>query len=146
MRRIVLPSMIAALMVAGSTAAVAQHARLASRTRMYDPKTVVTVSGTVAKVEHTGHSGGGIHGAGGVHLLLKTDKGNVDVRLGPSWFIDEQPVKIAAHDAVEVRGSRITYAGKPAIVAAEVKKGDQVLKLRQDSGVPIWHVQSRRRG
>jgi len=37
----------------------------------------------------------------------------------------------------EVKGSRITYNGKPAIVAAEVKKGDTVLKLRDDNGIPV---------
>jgi hypothetical protein len=45
-----------------------------------------------------------------------------------------------------MHGSRITFAGKPAIVAAEVKKGDQVLKLRDESGTPLWRGQGRRGG
>ena len=40
---------------------------------------------------------------------------------------------IAPGDKVEVTGSRITYEGKPTIIAAEVKKGGQVLKLRDAS-------------
>jgi hypothetical protein len=39
---------------------------------------------------------------------------------------------------VEVTGSRITYEGQPAIIAGEVKKGGQVLKLRDAAGVPAW--------
>jgi hypothetical protein len=35
-------------------------------------------------------------------------------------------------------GSRITYEGKPAIIAAEVKKGDEVLRLRDEKGIPVW--------
>jgi hypothetical protein len=41
-------------------------------------------------------------------------------------------------DSVEVKGSRVTFAGNPAIIAAELKKGDAVLKLRDDNGVPAW--------
>jgi len=37
-----------------------------------------------------------------------------------------------------VKGSRFTLGGKPAIIAAEVKKGDEVLKLRDDAGFPMW--------
>jgi hypothetical protein len=43
-----------------------------------------------------------------------------------------------------VRGSRITFEGKPAIIAAQVKKGDRSLTLRDDSGVPAWSGQGRR--
>ncbi len=110
--------------------------------RMYDPKTVETVTGTVVKVEHIKGQGGG----GGIHLVLKTDKEEIAVHLGPAWYVDKQAVKIAAQDSIEVRGSRVTYEGKPAIVAAEVKKGDQVLKLRDDSGTLLWRDQGRRRG
>jgi hypothetical protein len=39
---------------------------------------------------------------------------------------------------VEVKGSRVTIAGKPVVIAAEVKKGDETLKLRDDNGIPAW--------
>jgi hypothetical protein len=32
----------------------------------------------------------------------------------------------------------VTVDGKPAIVAAQIKKGNEVLKLRDDNGVPVW--------
>ncbi len=64
--------------------------------------------------------------------------------MGPDWYVEKQPLKIAPQDQVDVRGSRITYEGKPAIVAAEVKKGDQVLKLRDAAGIPAWSGQGRR--
>jgi hypothetical protein len=108
--------------------------------RMYDPKTVETVRGEVVSVEKIPEKGGM---AGGIHLTLKTDKESVSVHLGPSWYLDQQSLKIAPKDQVEVRGSRITFEGKPAIIAAEVKKGQEVLKLRDDNGVPVW---SGRRG
>jgi hypothetical protein len=43
----------------------------------------------------------------------------------------------AKRDAIEVKGSRVTVAGKPVIIAAEVKKGDKTLKLRDDGGIPV---------
>ncbi len=146
MRRAVAISVIAVTSLVGVTAARAQRP-VGSGTRMYDPKTVETVTGTVVKVEHTGgHSGShGIHGAPGIQLLLQTDKQQIAVRLGPAWYVDKQPVKVAAHDTISVHGSRIVHAGKPAIVAAQVKKGDQVMNLRRENGVPLWHVHAPRR-
>jgi hypothetical protein len=103
--------------------------------RMYDPKTVDTVTGEVIKVDRITPMRGM---SGGVHLVLKTDKGDVSVHLGPQWYLENQDVKIEPKDTVEVTGSRVTVQGQPALIAAEVKKGDQVLKLRDTAGTPVW--------
>jgi hypothetical protein len=58
--------------------------------------------------------------------------------LGPGWFVEQAGVAIVALDKIEVKGSRIIFQGKPSIIAAEVKKGDQVLKLRNEKGAPLW--------
>ncbi|HEY7586069.1 MAG TPA: hypothetical protein VH866_06115 [Candidatus Deferrimicrobiaceae bacterium] len=104
--------------------------------RMFDPKTVETISGEVVQVKKLTHR----RRVGyGVHLLVKTEKEEIPVSLGPSWYLDKQEVKIAEKDKVEVKGSRITLkSGKPAIIAAEVKKGDAILKLRGADGAPAW--------
>lgn len=112
---------------------------------MYNPNTVETVSGEVTSVVQVQGKGGGRRGGGyGVHLMLKTDTGDISIHLGPGWYLDKQALKIAAGDRIEVRGSRTTFEGQPAIIAAEVKKGDQSLKLRDDSGLPAWRGQGRR--
>ncbi|MFI5168398.1 MAG: DNA-binding protein, partial [Thermoanaerobaculales bacterium] len=74
----------------------------------------------------------------GVHLMLKTDKETISVHLGPVWYVEHQDTKIAAGDKIEVKGSRITYQGKLAIIAAEIHKGDEVLMLRDANGIPMW--------
>lgn len=103
--------------------------------RMYDPKTVETVSGEVVSIEQmTPTKGMGR----GVHLTLKTDKETIDVHLGPVWYVEHQDTKIAPKDKIEVKGSRITYQGKPAIIAAEIHKGDEMLMLRDANGIPMW--------
>lgn len=113
-----------------------------SGARLYNPATVETVSGVVQRVEQVkGKTSGRSYG---IQLLLKTDKEEIAVHLGPGWYVDKQPLKIAPQDQIEVRGSRVTYGGKPAIIAAEVKKGDQTLKLRDATGIPAWRGQGRR--
>jgi hypothetical protein len=103
--------------------------------RMYDAKTVETVAGEVVKVDRITPMRGM---SGGVHVVLKTDKGDVSVHLGPQWYLENQDVKIEPKDKVEITGSRVTVQGQPALIAAEVKKGDEVLKLRDAAGVPVW--------
>lgn len=103
--------------------------------RMYDPATVETISGVVESVDKVTPMRG-MHS--GIHLMLKTDKETVDVHLGPEWYIERLDTKIAKGDKIEVKGSRVTMARKPAIIAAEVKKGDSVLVLRDSAGIPAW--------
>jgi hypothetical protein len=60
------------------------------------------------------------------------------VHLGPVWYIENQAVKIAPKDKTEVKGSGVMFEGKPALVAAELWKGNEVLTLRDANGFPIW--------
>ncbi len=103
--------------------------------RMYNPATVETIKGEVVAVEKVKPMKGMQYG---IHLMVKTDKETIPVHLGPSWYIDRQDTKIEKGDRIEVKGSRVTFDGKPAIIAAEVKKGDHVLLLRDSAGVPAW--------
>ena len=103
--------------------------------RNYDAKTVETVAGKVVSVEKTNPPA---QRGYGVHLMLQTEKETIEVHLGPARYVEKQSMKIAANDTITVTGSRIIMDGKPAIIAAQVKKGDEVLKLRDENGVPAW--------
>lgn len=103
--------------------------------RMYSPQTVETVSGEVVKINKIKPMKGMSYG---IHLVLKTDSGEVPVHLGPAWYIDNQDISIKEGDKVDVKGSKVDFQGKPTIIAAEVQKGDEVLKLRDDNGYPAW--------
>lgn len=103
--------------------------------RMYNPATVETVSGEVVSVETMMP----MKGMGsGIHLTLKTEKETLPVHLGPSWFLDRLDSNIEKGDRIKVKGSRVTMMGKTTIIAAEVKKGDNLLLLRDGNGVPVW--------
>ena len=93
------------------------------------------VTGEVLAVDKVAYGRGRVHG---VHLLLKTAKGKLSVHLGPSWFVDSQRMKVAPHDVVKVAGSRVTYDGKPALIATVIRKGNERLRLRTDRGTPLW--------
>lgn len=108
--------------------------------RMYNPATVETASGTVGSVDT--FTGKGM--SSGVHFTLKTEKETIPVHLGPSWYMEQQGLKLAAGDKVEVTGSRVTYQDKPAIIAGQVKKDGKTLQLRDANGMPAWAGKGRR--
>jgi len=103
--------------------------------RMYDPAKVETVSGEVVGVDKMTPKTGMKNG---IHLRLKTERETIPVHLGPSWYIERLDTRIEKGDRVEIKGSRVMVDGKPAIIAAEVRKGDDLLQLRDAGGVPAW--------
>jgi hypothetical protein len=109
---------------------------------MFDPSAIVTVTGSVVSESRIdrgmGHSG--------VHLLVKTADGEIPVHLGPDFWVDKQPVKLAKGDEITVKGSKITFDGKPAIIAETVTKGTTKLVLRDEKGTPVWKGQGMGQG
>lgn len=108
--------------------------------RHYDPKTVTTLSGEVVAVDQTGRG----RRCGGVRLEVKTAEGTTPVRVGPSWFLEEQGLQIAPGDKLEITGSKVAFGGKPGLVAQVVKKGELAVALRDIQGVPVWAGRGRR--
>ena len=109
--------------------------REGSYQRLYNPDSVETLTGEVHKVEYFAP----MKGMGqGVHLQLKSDDKTLPIHLGPRWFLDNQDVEIKEGDRIKVKGSRITFEDKPAIIASEIEKGYEILKLRDDKGFPMW--------
>jgi hypothetical protein len=103
--------------------------------RMYDPNTIETIRGRVVGT-NTFRPGRGM--SQGMQLLVKTENQTISVHLGPAWYLDRQDFPIKNGDEVEVTGSRINFSGSPAIIAAEVRDGGKVLKLRDNNGIPLW--------
>jgi len=102
---------------------------------MYNPQAVETLEGEITEVERFSGARGM---SSGVRLLLKTEAETIPVMLGPSWYLEKQRVQLKVHDRVEVMGCRGRAWGQAAFIAGEVKKGPQVLRLRDAQGVPLW--------
>lgn len=109
--------------------------------RAFDPSTVTTIQGRIAAIERVDRG----HRHQGVHLAVTTGSETLPVLLGPDFYVDAQPVKLAAGDEIEVKGSRLTLRGRAAILAQEVRRGGEVLALRDANGVPLWRGQGMRR-
>lgn len=103
--------------------------------RMYNPATVETIIGEVVSVDRVTPMKGMSYG---VHIMVKTDKETIPVHVGPGWYLENQDTKIESGDKVEVTGSKVNFEDKPTIIAKEVKKGDQILNLRDENGFPVW--------
>jgi hypothetical protein len=117
---------------------------LGQHSRMYNPQAVETVTGTVVSVDRRAPRKLGRPER--VSMVVKTDKGNLMVNLGPADYIDQQALKLKAGDQVEVKGMGVKRRNRTMLIAGEVKKGGQVLKLRDDAtGRPLWAKGRRRR-
>jgi hypothetical protein len=109
--------------------------------RMYNTQTVENITGEVVAIDMvTPMTGMGY----GVHMMVKADQETISVHLGPAWYIENQDLKIEPGDKIEVKGSRIMFDDTPTIIAAEVKKEDEVLILRDENGFPAWSGWRRR--
>lgn len=127
---------ILAMVTLGLMLAAPAQSSSAAGGRNYDPSTVETVEGRIVSVERVPSPGGG-RGAG-VHVTIQIGKDAIAVHLGPAWFVDAQKTRLQSGDEVEVEGSRVSMDGKPVIIAREVRKGEQVLTLRDGAGIPVW--------
>lgn len=107
----------------------------------YNPDTVTTLRGAVTAVEVLPEGGGR---RGGLHLTLHHDGKTIEVHLGPSWFVEKEAFKPGKGDTVEITGSLVGKEGGSYLIAREVKKGDKVLKLRDEQGFPLWSGSRRR--
>ena len=101
----------------------------------YDPSQVEMVSGEVAAVKDIETRNGK---TSGVSLELNTGGQNLLVYLGPHIYVDLQNVRIIQGDKVEVKGVKTAIDGQIIFLAGQVRKGDEVLKLRDDKGAPLW--------
>jgi hypothetical protein len=103
--------------------------------RLYDANHVETIKGTVQRVQDIVP----IEGMGyGVYMMLQTATETLPVHLGPKEYVEKQPIQFLRGDTVEVTGSRVSCNGKPAFLAAVVKRGTDTVKYRTLKGIPGW--------
>ena len=108
----------------------------------YNAKTVETVMGEVKLIKQLP---GRMEGMIGIHAMLETGSETIEVHMGPSSYLTKQSLQIKEGDTIEVTGSRITHNDKPAILAKEVKRGDEMLILRNEQGKPNWRGKGKRK-
>jgi len=102
--------------------------------RMFNPNNIESIKGSVTSVDSLIPMRGMSYG---LHLNLKTEKEIISVHLGPSWYFANNGIKIKPTKELIIKGSRITFEGKPAIIAMEIKKNGEGIKLRDNMGIPV---------
>ena len=117
-----------------SAATFAQGRRGTGMPAGYDPKAEVTLRMTVTEIK--GMAGPG--GQGGVHLIVNSGSDVVEVDLGPQWFLTERKYTFVVGDALIVTGVRIKRSSGDALIAREVKRGEQTMQFRDPKGFPLW--------
>ena len=102
---------------------------------LFNPAHVATVEGTIVRIYQVPSAKVRLTS---VHALVRTKQGDVNVNLGPSWFLDNQELRLTMDDRIAVTGSRVKHNGVESIIAMEVRRGDEALKLRAPDGMPVW--------
>ena len=103
----------------------------------FNPNTMKTISGQVIKVDQVPQPGFGME----MRLTVFTDKKEIlPVYLGPAFYIGGpwQAKHFRIGDKVAVTGSQVTVRGEPFMLATTVKRGNEVLRLRDKDGTPEW--------
>jgi sporulation protein YlmC with PRC-barrel domain len=104
----------------------------------FDPANISTVRGTVIDegkftITPTGPAL--------LWLTIRTDNGRtVNANLGPRDYISSQDFYVVKGDQIRLKGSDVaaTTPGARVFLPTEVSYGDHVLRLRNESGTPLW--------
>lgn len=106
----------------------------------YNLSTVRTIRGTVQSVDDSHRMAG--TSMEELRLHVKTDDGNtMMIHVGPRSYVDRQNISFREGDAVTITGS-LTKAGRhEAIVASQIQTADKTLRLRDQSGKPLWSLE-----
>ena len=109
---------------------------------LFDTETIARFDGQVLSVEEVAPDK---ELTPGVYVLLKTNEGNMSVRLGPIDYLKRQGFTIRPYDRLEVMGSKVKSGeDRNGIVATKAKTGDRTIALRTASGRPVWAPETKK--
>jgi DNA/RNA endonuclease YhcR with UshA esterase domain len=102
----------------------------------YDPATEATYKGVVEDVkDYVCPVSGGM----GSHLTLKLADGKtIEVHVATTQFLKAYEFIFKSGDQVEVTGSKVKFQGVDTIFAREIKRGNEIMVLRDKEGKPAW--------
>lgn len=131
--KIRLALVIGLLLIAGTSVVVAQTAPHESY--QYDTAKQQTVTGVVEAVKEYQCP---VSGTVGTHITVKLTTGTIEVHLAPAKFLKDYDIAINKGDQVEIQGAKITFEGKPSLIAKSVAVDRVTFAFRDNSGKPLW--------
>jgi sporulation protein YlmC with PRC-barrel domain len=111
-------------------------------TGTFDPATVATIDGTVLNV---GKFKAPATGDDMLWLRVRTTDGRIVlVNLGPRRYISTQDFYIVRGDRIHLTGSEVAtaVADKRVFLPTQVTYNSHVLRLRSETGTPLWEGQA----
>lgn len=111
--------------------------------RQFDAKQVWTLKGTVQSVG-TFQPDEDIPGVtDGLRLRVATEDGSlVTVHAGPQFYAQQQDFFVRPGDEITITGADTKIGWRSLFLASEVRRGDQTLQLRDQTGRPQWSLQA----
>lgn len=104
--------------------------------RMYDAAKETVMSGTISSVVTRPKAGLPL----GLHLMLETPQGQVDVHLGPYLGRVATQKGLVAGASIQVTGETFHFNAGDVFLARIVTVGDQTITVRNQNGFPVRPV------
>jgi DNA/RNA endonuclease YhcR with UshA esterase domain len=79
-----------------------------------------------------------ISGGMGSHLMVKIDNQVYEVHIASTKFVKNYEVGFEKGDQVEITGMKTRFQDADAILAREIKRGNDDFLFRDEKGKPIW--------
>jgi DNA/RNA endonuclease YhcR with UshA esterase domain len=127
--------LIFALAFAGVFRSLAQNAEQKEAVPKYDVANETKFKGVVEEVKDRNCP---ISGTLGSHLMVRADGKVYEVHVAPSKFVKSYEVTFQKGDEIEIKGVKTTFQGTDAILAREIKRGNDDFVFRDPQGKPIW--------
>jgi hypothetical protein len=105
------------------------------RAPKYNVATEVKVQGVVQEVRQFWCP---INGDQGIHVMLKTNTGVLEVHVAPLRFLQGNGMSFIKGDRLEVVGSMVIFEGHDAMIARKITRGEETLVFRRPDGRPVW--------
>jgi DNA/RNA endonuclease YhcR with UshA esterase domain len=135
MRAWPLIALMIALGLAGIPRSSAQDTNQKEAVPKYDVASETKIKGVIEDVKDRNCP---ISGTMGAHLTIKADGKTYEVHVAPTKFVKSYEVAFQKGDEVEIKGIKTTYQGVDAILAREIKRGNDDFVFRDPQGKPIW--------
>jgi DNA polymerase III alpha subunit len=113
---------------------------MGQRRQFYDPSKVTTITGTIAAVDSQETPRGGFYM---VQLTVQDSSGTTPVMVAPSSYLDSQNITFNKGNSIQVTGAKMNFRGNDVFIAGQIVIGGKTIKLRDDSGRPVWRGQMR---
>ncbi|MBZ5504954.1 MAG: hypothetical protein LAO78_05635 [Acidobacteriia bacterium] len=125
------------LVLAGASTLISQEKAPSQplHNHAYDQTTLEKVEGLVVDTRDYNCP---VSGTVGSHITVKADGGDIEVHLAPASFMKQYEIAIRKNEKVTIFGSRITFDGKPALIARSVVVGRDTFNFRDPKGRPLW--------